>query len=195
MTTIRALLRIETDLPIFMRFDLLFFSQTQNLIGQNFWFDVVVIFFAKYLPYILIGLLFLLLLKDYKKYLDLVAVAVFSASLAGVITIIIRFFYYRPRPFALENIVPLFSHSVSASFPSLHAAFFFGLSFAILFYNKKTGAIFLAASFLIACSRVLAGLHWPSDILAGIVLGILCALAVIRVCSPPALCFGGHKNH
>ena len=124
----------------------------------------------------------------------MVLAACLSAGLASIITLVIRFFYYRPRPFVLENITALFSHSASSSFPSLHAAFFFALSTALLFYHKKTAGLFLAASFLIVFSRVIAGLHWFVDIIAGLGLGIVCALLVRKILSFPTLRFRGHKS-
>jgi undecaprenyl-diphosphatase len=81
------------------------------------------------------------------------------------------------------------SHSVSSSFPSGHAAFFFALSTVLLLYNKKfyprpkfwwgAGLFFFLASFLISIARVFVGIHWPSDILAGAAIGIFSGWLII----------------
>lgn len=91
-----------------------------------------------------------------------------------VLAEIIRFIWFRPRPFVVENFIPLISQSsTEASFPSGHATFYFSLATIVYFYNKKLGIIFFVASFFIALSRVFVGVHWPSDILAGAILGVL----------------------
>ena len=112
-----------------MSIDFLLLTKISALSSRFFWFDVLVIFFAQYLPYVLMAVLFLFLLKNYKKYRQMVLATCLSAGLASIITLVIRFFYYRPRPFVLENITALFSHSASSSFPSLHAASFFSGQF------------------------------------------------------------------
>ncbi|MCD6115278.1 phosphatase PAP2 family protein, partial [bacterium] len=40
------------------------------------------------------------------------------------------------------------------------------------FYNKKLGIFFFLVSFLMGTSRIYCGLHWPSDILVGAVVGV-----------------------
>jgi undecaprenyl-diphosphatase len=60
-----------------------------------------------------------------------------------------------------------------SSFPSDHAALFFALSTAILFQSRRSG--FLAAlwtTFVICLPRIYLGFHYPSDIIAGAVLGV-----------------------
>ena len=63
------------------------------------------------------------------------------------------------------------------SFPSGHSTSAFAAATAMaLCFGKKAGipALFLAA--LIALSRLYAGVHYPSDVLAGAVLGVLCGV-------------------
>ncbi len=66
------------------------------------------------------------------------------------------------------------------SFPSGHAAFFFALSTAVYFYNKKWGVFFFIASSLLSIGRIMGGVHYPSDILGGAIIGVLCAYLVRR---------------
>jgi undecaprenyl-diphosphatase len=89
----------------------------------------------------------------------------------GIITEVIRFFYNRPRPFLALSFVPLLNEN-SGSFPSGHASFFFALAPLAFLINKKAGYWFLVSSFSMVFARVAAGVHWPSDILGGIAIGL-----------------------
>jgi len=162
--------------------DYLIFQQINNLALKNLYLDEVAIFCASFLGYILIGVLFILLIKNFKKYYKIVTQAFISGIFARFIIVeIIRFIWHRPRPFISNSVNLLINHSPSASFPSGHAAFFFALSTLIYFYNKKTGILFLIVSFLISISRVFCGIHWPFDILAGALVGILSALIIKKI--------------
>ena len=162
--------------------NLFIFQQINNLALKNLYLDEVAIFCASFLGYILIGVLFILLIKNFKKYYKIVTQAFISGIFARFIIVeIIRFIWHRPRPFISNSVNLLINHSPSASFPSGHAAFFFALSTLIYFYNKKTGILFLIVSFLISISRVFCGIHWPFDILAGALVGILSALIIKKI--------------
>jgi len=162
--------------------DNLIFQQINNLALKNLYLDELAIFCASFLGYILIGILFILLIRNFKKYYKIVVQAFISGIFARFIIIeIIRFIWYRPRPFITEPVNLLLHHNFSASFPSGHATFFFALSTLIYLYNKKTGLLFLVASFLISISRVFCGIHWPADILAGASVGILSALIIKKI--------------
>jgi undecaprenyl-diphosphatase len=74
--------------------------------------------------------------------------------------------------------------SLDPSFPSDHAAAAFAIAFAVLAYSRRVGVAFLAVAALIAVSRILEGLHYPSDVLAGAAVGAAAALVVTRVARP-----------
>ena len=84
----------------------------------------------------------------------------------------------RPRPCWLDDgIVLAIAEPESFSFPSGHTYSSFVCAVTILFFNKKWGAAALILAALIAFSRMYLFVHFPSDILGGIVLGILTAFA------------------
>jgi len=97
-----------------------------------------------------------------------------------VIVELIRWIWQRPRPFVQNNVNLLLTHNASA-FPSGHAAFFFAVSTIVYFYNKKAGILFFIASFLICLARVFSGIHWPLDILAGAIVGVLSGWVVHKI--------------
>ncbi|MDP2864141.1 MAG: phosphatase PAP2 family protein [bacterium] len=153
--------------------DLFIFQQINQLALRWLWLDTLAIFFAQYFEYILILCLLLFLLKNFKKYWPMIIQAFGAAILARLFIVnFIRWLWPRPRPFVENNVNLLLSHN-TASFPSGHAALYFAISTVVYRYNKKAGIGFFLASFLISISRVFCGIHWPSDILAGAVIGIL----------------------
>jgi undecaprenyl-diphosphatase len=170
--------------------DFFIFQQINKFAGRWEFLDALGLFFAKYLGYFLIFFLILFLLKNFKKYWPMVIQGFLAGILARLgFTELIRLFWNRPRPFIGNHINLLLNHSASSSFPSGHAAFFFALSTVVLLYNKKAyplpkfwwgaGLFFFLASFLISISRVFVGIHWPSDILAGAVIGIFSGWLII----------------
>ena len=95
---------------------------------------------------------------------------------------IIKPWVNRVRPcFELENVRLLISQVGSPSFPSSHAAN--NGSVATFFwvkYGKKSWPLIVFAA-LVTYSRVYVGVHYPSDILGGVVLGMACA-GLILLC-------------
>lgn len=158
-----------------MNLDLYIFNLINWFAGKWAWLDYLGMFFAQYFEYFLWLCLLLFLVVSFKKYWRMVLEAVIAAVLTRfVLTAIIRWLWFRPRPFVALNFIPLINQSAKeASFPSGHASFYFALSTIVYCYNKKAGILFYIGSFLIVIARVFVGIHWPLDILAGAVLGVL----------------------
>ena len=88
----------------------------------------------------------------------------------------------RPRPCADFPDVPLLiARPGSYSFPSGHSGSSFTAATALFLRPRKGGAAALVLAALIAFSRVFLFVHYPTDILAGALLGVLFALAVYFV--------------
>ena len=85
----------------------------------------------------------------------------------------------RPRPFALEpGVKLLIAPPGDFSFPSGHTAAGFAAVSALYFGKSRLWLPALAAAVLIAFSRLYLYVHYPSDVLAGAVLGVACGWAV-----------------
>lgn len=64
----------------------------------------------------------------------------------------------------------------NSSFPSDHAVLFFCLSAGLFFCSKRIGLFaFIYTLIFIAFPRLYLGLHYPTDIIAGFVIGVLFA--------------------
>ena len=78
----------------------------------------------------------------------------------------------RPRPFVTHSdLTALLAPGDRWSFPSGHAAT------ALWCFHKKAGALALVLAAFIAFSRLYASVHYPTDVLAGMLIGIALAHA------------------
>lgn len=159
-----------------MNFDYLIFQKINNLANQCLWFDKLMIFLAEYLIYFMtaFGLIYLFFVyqKQWKQFIKPLSAIIFSRA---IITEIIRFFYYRPRPFLTHQVNNLVSHDISGSFPSGHMTFIFPLIYFVASANKKIGLAFIVLGILMGIARIYVGVHYPLDILGGIIIGVLAA--------------------
>jgi undecaprenyl-diphosphatase len=97
---------------------------------------------------------------------------------------------YRVRPMETSGIgyhEPLFEHPFNlldferwSSFPSDQTTYFFAFATGLNFFSGWLGLAMFAYATLIALCRVYLGTHFPSDVLAGALLGIFVQLALNR---------------
>ena len=97
----------------------------------------------------------------------LVLVAIVSQGLKSII--------YRERPFITYPFIEKLSDGGGSSFPSGHTmeAFAMAMAFSLLFTKKKIVSPVYLWAMTVAYSRMALGVHYPSDVLAGILLGTL----------------------
>ena len=164
-----------------MDLNLILFQEINNLAFRNFFLDWTGIFFARYFEFFFVGTLLSLLIFNYRKLFLVLWYAFLSGVLSRlVLTETIRHLYYHPRPFDALQVNLLIPHESTASFPSGHAAFYFAIGFYLFFKNKKIGSYALISAFLISWARVYIGIHWPFDIVAGMIVGLISALVILK---------------
>lgn len=112
-----------------------------------------------------------------------------AAAVALAVAHVLSRLVDRPRPFVADpGGVHLFArHAADASFPSDHATAAFAIATAIFLHNRRLGAVVLVFAALLAVGRVTVGVHYPSDAVAGAVLGAGAALAVHAALRCPPL--------
>ena len=151
-----------------------------NFAHRGVLLDDLIIFFAVYFPYIVILMAGIFLLFYRKSLKDFFWVFL-SAGIAVIMAEILKSLIHTERPFVvLKNVHSLFAES-SLAFPSGHATFFSALAMAIFFYHKKAGYYFILFALLIGLARIIAGVHFPIDILGGFILGASIAFFVKKL--------------
>ncbi len=119
------------------------------------------------------------------------AVAALIAVLLGLLSgeFLIKVFVARPRPFVVYEsfhcaVMPFKLNMGKASgfsFPSGHTCASFAFATAMFKINKKVGICALAAAALVGFSRLYNYVHFPTDVIAGMLLGIFWGLIIIFV--------------
>lgn len=140
--------------------------------------DVIFSFFAKSLfLFLILWFVYLLFTEgNPRRRYHYLFLAVFAVLISwGIVSPLIHYAYPNPRPFAvLAEVRPLIAPLADSSFPSNHMMFMVPVALSAYYLNRKRGQWFLLAVFLMGIARIIAGVHWPLDILAGLVLGTLC---------------------
>ncbi|MDE2838529.1 MAG: phosphatase PAP2 family protein [Chloroflexota bacterium] len=106
-------------------------------------------------------------------------VAAAAIGCANAITTIINNVVERPRPFVDNDLATgLFYSPTDPSFPSNTASVGFALATAVFLRHRRLGGVLYALAFCWGFARVYAGVHYPTDVLAGAAIGVVAALAM-----------------
>jgi|GEM_PF-3028025 len=114
--------------------------------------------------------------RDFAIYLASLAAAAIVARLALIE--LVRLFIRTARPYVALSFAPLIDPVHEFSFPSGHVAVLSALAFVAMRVRPAAGAALFAGAVIVGVARVLAGVHWPIDIVGGIVVGLAAAVIV-----------------
>jgi len=140
--------------------------------------DLIMILSAQYIPFLLAALLLGAWFWHGARHIYAAFRAVLSGLLALGLAPLLGLFHYQPLPFVLGLGRPLIAHEANNGFPSDHASLAFAVVTSLLLSRHALGPYALALAFLVGFARIFVGVHFPSDVLAGALLGTLGALLI-----------------
>ena len=144
--------------------------------------DEIILFLASFLIWLMFAGLIILWFIDGKIKKEQVVHALLASFIAWTISEILKRVFNTPRPFTINDMRALtISIPFDPAFPSSHTSTVFALAFTIFFHDKKVGVIFLVLALLIGWARVAANVHYPIDIMGGVFIGTIVAIAVEKV--------------
>ena len=104
-----------------------------------------------------------------------------AAALAALVAQLLKRLWRRARPtVGIANFTALVENPDAFSFPSGHSAAAFAVALAMAGLVPG-GPAFAALAFAVALSRIYLGAHYPLDVAAGALIGILCGGAIRMV--------------
>ncbi len=110
------------------------------------------------------------------------AVLSFTSLLLGIVIVLpLKMLILRPRPYSiLETVIPL-EGELDASFPSGHSERVFALAVVLSGKGFKASLPPYLLAFMIAFSRLFLGVHYPTDVLVGSVMGWVVGKVTLRI--------------
>ena len=155
--------------------DLRVFEWFNGFAGKNKVLDWVIIFFARYYTLVMpLGVLVYLQLSrgplSFKRLVLNQVLVLFVAR--GVFTELVRIFYRRKRPYLAHRVKQLLKKYAEASFPSGHTISIVAMGVALAHFDPAAGWFVALSGLVIGLARIMAGLHYPLDVLAGLVLSL-----------------------
>lgn len=143
--------------------------------------EALVVFVASYLIWVQAALALIMLWRCRAVSRGLISL-VAGAALAYGANAVIGALFFRLRPFVLLGLSPLITTvHLGSSFPSDHAAVAFALAAGYAFLDKKNARLFWALALAVSLGRVLAGVHFAGDVVAGAAVGFLASHLAHRV--------------
>lgn len=146
--------------------------------GTFIWSNLT--FLGDALPAVVVMLLLI------RKAPEAVWSGIVATIIASIIVNVLKSCINLPRPPAViaKDMINIIGPAISShSFPSGHTVTIFTLAGIVVFYFRsqllRLFAIFIAV--LVGISRIVVGVHWASDVMAGAAIGIFCAMAGVYI--------------
>lgn len=162
---------------------------TLNGIHSPFWDSFMWLFTGKLIWIPMYATILYVLCKNFNIYVSLITVIAIALTITyadQVCATLIRPWVERMRPSNPNNPISEFIHLVNGKrggrygFPSCHASNSFGLAFFVmLFFKQRWLTIFILVwATLNSYSRLYIGVHYPGDLIAGMLVGLSGALII-----------------
>lgn len=156
---------LATDRAVFFAINHLFHNAATDLIA-SFFSGVG----SAGIIWVIIGVFFFFReeMKDRRFFVPIV----FALGVCWVfVELLLKFLFQRPRPSVMEGAI-IIGNASWFSMPSSHAAISWAMAVIFSRYEPKARWIWYTLAFLISFSRIYLGMHYPSDVVAGALIGV-----------------------
>ena len=108
-----------------------------------------------------------------------VLAAAISLGFANLAILALNQYLFRARPFTVYELSNLLYQPTDSSFPSNPAAIAFAMAAAVWLSNRRAALMLFGLAGLWGLVRIYSGLFYPSDVLAGGLIGVAVAYLVV----------------
>ncbi len=163
------------------------FFQIFSLSGKYTILDFLMIFGAGYMIYLTALLVVTVGLAGKPREKQAFLLTFFSYILSVVLFEIIHLFVNEPRPFVTYSLTPLIPptllihQAADAAFPSAHTISMAVAFFSFAFYRSKWAYLLFIFLLWVGFARIFVGVHYPFDILGGVLTGLIAVLIIWNV--------------
>ena len=121
-------------------------------------------------------------------------------AVSGIVAQATKHLIGRARPSMIDSLGPFHLDGLSwkaslSSFPSGHTITAFAAATALSFFAPRLQIVFFSLALLVGLSRVVIGAHYPTDVLAGLIIGMASAIAVARFFARRKIAFRVVQGH
>ncbi len=148
---------------------------------QNPLLDRIMVFFTLLGDNGIIWIILLIVLLSGKKTRNKGVVLLITVITVFILTNYLKEEFHRVRPYEYMNFIPKVKTSGTSSFPSAHSAVAFAVFGVYYFYNLRYKYVIGVIALIIAVSRFYLEVHYLSDVLAGIALGLTVSYILFHV--------------
>lgn len=140
--------------------------------------DTLIVFLGTYLIFVMIVATAVYGFSSPKvRWLEYGASILGALALGYILARVGGLFFYHEQPYHVLDYTPLIAHEIDNAFPSDHAVVAGVLAGIASLYNRGFGLLMWLLALGVAAGRMLAGIHYPADVIAGLILGGVCAAA------------------
>ena len=147
-----------------------------STIISSYWFLITLVF----------GILLFVILSPLVLHKTRTIVMIILACVLNliIVNIISKNLLITPRPYmVLENTHILGVKQLDSAIPSSHVSMMTSVLFALVINNPMLWPV-LFFILLLGWSRIYNGMHWPGDVLLGMVVGVVCVLIISLIFKP-----------
>ncbi|MFC5464975.1 phosphatase PAP2 family protein [Lederbergia graminis] len=155
------------------------FHFVNDIAGKSTILDNIMILFSRFgiFAFILSIIIFLFI----KNKRSIASYGIFSIVFALLTSRALKYLIDRDRPFVVEDVNLLFEKSASPSFPSDQATICGVFIACFWMLSPKWRWLTLILGLLVAISRIFVGHHYPSDVLSGLIIGIVFSTIIYKI--------------